>query len=69
MNDELQTQEKTHTENAVMMLQVILQKLTAEIIHSHQNRPEYYDTMCRTASDLAYWIRNLEQNFDVVETE
>lgn len=63
--EELQEQHLyPHTENALTMLQIIMQKVTYDIAHTQQMKPEYYEKMCHVATDLAFWIRNIEKNYD-----
>lgn len=64
---QLQNLNQIHTDNALTMLQVIMQKVTYEIIHAVNKSPDYYDKMCHAATDLAFWIRNIEKDYDGVE--
>lgn len=41
-----------------------MMKVTAEIIHSSQAKPDYYDKICHIASDLAFWVCNIGKDYD-----
>lgn len=53
---------KSRTEAATSMLQVIMQKVTYEIIDSIDKKPEWYDNMSGIAIGLANAINCIEND-------